>query len=607
MSRDRAPGVLNSTRVDVIGATNPSQPQRFGVGRRAALPLILALILALRELFGVPGGYVAGWGDHFVLSPEGLSWAHPGAFENDWFMAVAPQPHWSFDILTFAGQSLGILSLVYALYWACGLLAFGTATALIAWRFTPAAPWAVGIAVTVVAGITPWMIGGTGSPVIAQALPAVLSGNLIYLVIAGMLTQRRVLVVVLAPLVAVVHVQQGSIAIVLLASMIVVGRLRLRKIDWLLVLAAASTAAIVVFGLWLRPVASNLQDFVSICDQMIPYHCAAHLWSPYETISTIGLIGLTAVSALVVHSSSRWIWFSTVGLATLGYASGFIADALRIPLLGPISQGVNVYRLGAVLLPFAVWGALAPISVRLSGARHLLFLGVWGASWAAFLTAPSFFSPRGQRLVLLGLALLLPALWFMWRSRRGDHELPAGRSRWVPTTAAAAAVVLVIVATAIRGGFTLRAVDFAFIPDRDLRAWGANVRDVVPEGEVIVASPRFEWVKLVSQRAVIADCKNVPYGGEAWTNWKRRLDSLGGFEQCVPPGLPLYDTLTGQQLIDIADRNDSDTIIVNPVLPDTVRELESLGWSLAVGVQGAAGADVFRRTLAATGTPATPQ
>lgn len=556
------------------------------------LPLTSALtvLLAVLQMWGTIGvGYFSGWGDHFVLSVEGISWADPGAFENDWFMEVAPQPHWFFDGLTFVGESLGILSLVYVLFWLAGIIAFSAAIALIAFRFFPTAAWPIALAVAAVSGVTPWMIAGTGSGMIAQALPAVLSANLVYLLIAGMLAERRVLVIVLAPLIAVVHVQQGSIALVLLASMIVVEGFRRRRMDWHLGMGLALTAAFVTVGLLLRPVASNLQDFVRICDQVIPYHCAAHLWTRVELVSATGLIVLTVLSAFMIPASRRWIWYATIGLATLGYAGGFLSDFLRIPFLGTLAQGVNVYRLGAVLVPFAIWGAFAPMLVRLRGWRLVVFGVAWGLGWIAYLTSPGFTTPLAPRLVLLGLALLVPALWFTWATRR-DGATPR-RSGAVSLTAG----LLVLVVTAANGGLTVRQPVFEFIGSADLRQWGQEVRDVVPVGEVIVASPRFEWVKLVTRRAVIADCKDVPYGGAAWDEWQQRLEDLGGYTQCVAPGPLLFDQLPADRLVDVAEEYGSDFIIVNPEHPDTLAALEDQGWTHVVGPVAGAGADLLRR------------
>lgn len=555
-----------------------------------ALPLVLSVILGVLQEWGTIGyGYFSGWGDHFVLSTEGISWAHPGAFENDWFMQVAPQPHWFFDVLTYAGESLGILSFVYVAFWAVGLLAFGVATSMLAYRFFPGAAWPVALGVTMITAVTPWAIGGTGSGMIAQALPAVLSANLIYLLLAGMLTERRILVVVLAPLIAVVHVQQGSITIVLLAAMLITEAVRTRKVDWFLAGAIALTSAVVAFGLLLRPVASNLSDFVRICDEVIPYHCAAHLWTPYELASTLGMIILAALSVLVIPPTKRWIWYSTVGLAILGYAGGFLSDALRIPFFGTLAQGVNVYRLGAVLVPFLVWGALAPLLVRVRGSRLYLLLGTWGVGWILFLTAPGFPTVMRTRLVLMGLALLIPVCWFLVKSwRETDISRRSGASVLI-------AGLLVLVVTAVGGGLTLRTPNYTFIADPNLRQWGEEVRSVAREGEVLVAPPRFEWVKLITQRAVIADCKDVPYGGDAWDQWQQRLEDLGGYKQCVAPGPLLFDDLSAQELVEIADEYDSDFIVVSPTQPDTVYALEALGWTRAVEPIGGAGAEVLQR------------
>lgn len=569
----------------------PAGARRAAINASAVtLPLALAAILGVLQVWGTIGtGYFAGWGDHFVLSPEGISWANPGAFENDWFMEVAPQPHWFFDVLTFLGASTGTLTFVYVAFWATGLLAFGWATALLAFRFFPTSAWPVALAVTGLSAITPWMIGGTGSGMIAQALPAVVSANLIYLLIAAMLTEYRVLVVVLAPLIAVVHVQQGAIGLVLVVALLAVEGVRLRKVDWYLVGAGALTAGVVAFGLLLRPVASNLQDFVQICDEIIPYHCAAHLWSRNELLSTAGLIILAVLSAVVIPKAQRWIWYSTVGLATLGYVGGFVSDALRIPLLGTLAQGVNVYRLGAVLVPFAVWGALAPMLVRPRKWKLALLLGAWFLGWVTFLFAPGFPTDLRSRLVLMLLALIVPLCWFLMRTARdGEWAVRSGQA-----TLAAALIALMV--TAASGGLTARAPNFAFIGDADLRAWGAQVREVVPEGEVIVASPRFEWVKLVTQRAVIADCKDVPYGGDAWNEWQRRLDHLGGTDQCVAPGPQLFDELTARDLVSVADEYESDYIVLNPTQTETLEELEELGWTREVGQVNASGAVLLRR------------
>jgi hypothetical protein len=560
------------------------------VSGRLGLALAIAALLGVLEAWATRGdGYTAGWGDHFVLSPEGLSWAIPGAFENDWFMAVAPQPHWFFDVVTFVGQSVGHLSAVYALFWGVGLLAFGAATSLLAFRFVPGVPWLVAIGFTLLASVTPWMVGGTGSPIIAQALPAVTAASLVYLAIAALITEVRWVAILAAPLVAVVHVQQGAvIAIILLVSLAVEAILK-RKVDWRVVAALVLTIALVAFGLLLRPVASNLNDFVEICDRVIPYHCAAHLWSWPETAATIGLILLSASTYFLVPRHSRLLWLSTVGLATTGYALGFAADRLHLPIVGALAQGINVYRLGAVILPFAIWGVFLPILRPDINRTAWVRFTLWGVGLWCFIQSPNGFPPYIASPVF-ALFVLVVAAYAVGSSLRQRRSRP-----FVVGVASLLLGSLFLFLSAGTGGIAIRSPQFQFIKDPALVEWGGEVREQVPVGSTIIASPRAEWMKIVTQRAVAVDCKDIPYGGEPWRQWKQRIEDFGGIDQCVAPGPLLYNELSGRQLVHLADRYESDFIAVDPTLTDTVEQLEGLGWQKVVDLVGQSGLPIFTR------------
>ncbi|MFE4469056.1 DUF6798 domain-containing protein [Leifsonia sp. NPDC056824] len=555
------------------------------------IAVAMAVLLGTLEVWGnASGGYYAGSGDHIVLAPEGLSWAIPGAFQNDWFMAAAPQPHWFFDIVTYLGQLSGHLSSAYAAFWAVGLLAFGGATAIIAVRVGGRAAWPIAIGFTLLTSQTPWLIGGTGSLVIPVALPAVTSASLVYLTIAALLTERRWLAAVTAVLVAIVHVQQGANIVVVLAAFTLMDAIRRKRIDWRLVGATAVSLAFVVFGLVLRPVASNLSDFVQICDQVIPFHCAAHLWGGPDLLATWGLIVLTVLSAFLLPKRTRLAWLVTVGLATLGFALGFAADSLSIPVLGQLAQGVNVYRLGTVLLPFAIWGIMLPL-VRPSLDRwSVVRLAVWALSFWALLQSTSWIV-KGvtDPLFIAAIVVIVAAGLVAVRYRKR-----VSRAFIVGLTSFLLGLLFVFVAAG-SGNLTIKAPNFRFIGDQSLVAWGAEVRNVVPKGSVIVASPRTTWIKLVTQRAVIADCKDVPYGGEPWREWKRRLGALGGYEQCVAPGPMLYAALSADDLIKAADEFHSDFISVDPTLEKTVTGLKARGWREVVASAGPTSTAIFER------------
>ncbi|WP_158864959.1 DUF6798 domain-containing protein [Leifsonia sp. AG29] len=556
------------------------------------LAISMAVLLGTLEVWGnQAAGYIAGWGDHFVLSPEGLSWAIPGAFANDWFMESSPQPHWFFDIVTYLGQLSGHLSTAYALFWAVGLLAFGGATALMAMLVARRAAWPVAIGFTFLISQTPWEIGGTGSLVIAQALPAVTSASLVYLAVAALLTDRRWLAGVVSVLVAIVHVQEGAVIAIILGAFTVLDVVRTRRIDWRLVGAIAVTTAFVIFGLLFRPVASNLHDFVEICDTVIPYHCAAHLWSAPELMSTVGLIVLAALSVFLLPRRLRLAWLVTVGLAIAGYGLGFAADALSVPVLGPLAQGVNVYRLGVVLLPFAIWGALLPLLKPELTRWSIVRLILWALALAGFLTSPFRYVMGVTSPLFLAVIAIIAAsaiLGVRYR-RRVSRPFIMGLSAFLLG-------LLFVFTAAGSGAITIKRPDFRFISNQALIQWGDQVRAAVPAGKVIVSSPRNEWTKLVTQRAVVVDCKDVPYGGKPWREWKKRIGDLGGLSQCVAPGPLLYNTLSASRLISIADEYHSDFITVDPTLTETADAMKAKGWHLLVQPVGTAGVFVFGRS-----------
>jgi hypothetical protein len=54
------------------------------------------------------------------------------------------------------------------------------------------------------------------------------------------------------------------------------------------------------------------------------------------------------------------------------------------------------------------------------------------------------------------------------------------------------------------------------------------IRQIVPVGGVIAAPPELYWLRSLSERSVVADCKAVPYGGSLWDEYMARIHDLGG-------------------------------------------------------------------------------
>ena len=51
---------------------------------------------------------------------------------------------------------------------------------------------------------------------------------------------------------------------------------------------------------------------------------------------------------------------------------------------------------------------------------------------------------------------------------------------------------------------------------------------------VIAAPPEIVWLRALSRRSVVADCKAVPFGGPPWEEYVARMQALGGL--CSAPG-----------------------------------------------------------------------
>ncbi|WAP52754.1 hypothetical protein OL239_06060 [Arthrobacter sp. ATA002] len=433
-----------------------------------------------------------------------MQWADPTRWAGDWFLAAAPQPHWFFDTLTFVGSSLGILDLVYVLFWCAGLAAFGLAVSFLSRKWAPSTPWLFGTATTVLASLSPWMVVGTGSSMLALAIPAVVSANLVFLFIAAALTGRSTWMLAAAVLTAVVHVQQGAVVAVLLAALIVVHAIRRRSVPRATAVTLAATAAIVAAGLTARPVAANTGDFVDICNDLIAYHCAAQFWGVPAVMFSLAIIGLALFTAVYERPGNRAVWAAAVGLPMVGLLLGLMANVLSVPFFGELAQGLNVYRLGALVLPFAVMGVLLPVfrlGMRSLPTVLLLLVLTWeyvlDGSWEPVIPASAAFAAAYLVAVLVPVFL---------RSRSQRTAVLATR------LCASALIVLFLGTAAGSGGLTLRGLNPEYIPNTDLREWGEAVEDVVPAGESLLAPPMAAYVRAVTYRGVIADCKNIPYG-----------------------------------------------------------------------------------------------
>jgi hypothetical protein len=332
-----------------------------------------------------------------------------------------------------------------------------------------------------------------------------------------------------------------------------------------------------------RPVAGNVSDFAAVCNTFIPYHCAAHTWSVVELTSGLALVGLSLLTVGYPVRGDLYRWYVIVGLTAFGLLGGVRVDRLRVPVLGVLAQGLNIYRLDGVLLPLALWGVLVPIFGSWQSWRRWVLLGLVGVLGYFVLgtkitwSDPGWIGPHGGHwmlvlaagLVLGTLAVSLPRL--------------AARQEWL-VRAGMLGVAVGMTMSCLHGGtFKLRPFDPQFVPDRQLADWGAAVQRVVPPGQQLLAPPLAEYVRIVTGRGVIVDCKYAPYGGQPWVDFQARLTALGGVRQCVKSNSSIYNGLPVATVEQAAKRYGTGYVVVEEGQRAWLPQLRADGWTQVLG------------------------
>jgi hypothetical protein len=453
--------------------------------------------------------------------------------------------------------------------------------------------------VTLIAGIAPLYVLGSGVHLYAIALPNGLGGCLLYLCAAALLVNRHRLAAAAGVATALAHVQHGVVALVLLITMVGALWFLKKRLDRWLLGAAVATVAIVVFNLKLRPVAGDLKDFQEVCDRLIPYHCEATSWQWGDFYGGVGFVALALLTVGFIARGERFRWVVVILLPFVGLTGGVFADRYNVPVLGLAAQGLNVYRLSIELFQFAIWGLLVVAFAKLTPRQRWIGLAVtlvlaWYAMKSQFWALDgngSWFGPPNRvtsfpLLLVAGLCLVAAVV---------VQTVPdLVKSRW-KVEAAVGAGVLVLLLSAVAGNqFALRTFDPRFFPYPGLTAWGEQVRDAVPPGEQLLVPPSATRLRMATRRGVVVDCKLAPYGGDAWHEYRRRMEALGGFTECGADG---WRKVSGEQLADFARRYGADYIVVRSDQETDAAIATTLtgqGWAQVVGERPGAPYRVFK-------------
>lgn len=96
--------------------------------------------------------------------------------------------------------------------------------------------------------------------------------------------------------------------------------------------------------------------------------------------------------------------------------------------------------------------------------------------------------------------------------------------------------------------------------------------------DVLASDPSIPWIRILTRRAIVADCKGAPYGGAHWSEYIRRLNVLGVSRPDTCIG---YKQLSLERILEFPKSVGATTVLL---IPDDVaypfaRERLPLRWS----------------------------
>ncbi len=554
------------------------------VARVAAVALVIVLATQ-----AVAAGYEYGYGEQVLLSIKGISWADPTAYVNDWFNADAPQPHILFDAITAVAESAGLRAPVYFAYWLASVVVTALGVVLLADAWLPRRARGLELLAGAMLVTGPYFALGTFLVIHREAVPNGLGGALGFLTVVLLITRRDRAALVVAALTTVVHVQHGTVVAgaLLVAWVVQRDRTRDRVVRWFPLAVALILGAVYGVGV-LRGLVAGSQDVVDICATASPGHCAPDTWPPVVVRDGVVVVLLGVAAALVTPRRSLRAAALLVAPALVVLVA-LVTDLADIEPFQTLGEQFFLYRFVMGIAPFAPFTCVLLLSratdVRRRGLGLLLSavgVGVFvlwhGLTYANLTRFRTNIEnvPTATFLIAVALVAGMAVATLVvgpWRPRL----LPAA------VRAGAALTVAVLLAFGARAtGFVPLRVDYK--PDDGAVSMGHRVEELTPPGSVIAARPDFTWLRLMSRRAVVVDCKSVPYGGEPWQQYNERLRALG-----VPTPLECgtggFHQLRPDQLLALGDRFGATHVLLEP--GDAALDYAQQHWESAGDLGGA--------------------
>lgn len=476
-------------------------------------------VLLLSVNFLSPG-YTFGYGEQLLLSVKGISWADKNAFVGDWFNSKALQPHILFDAITFVGEKLQFLSGIYLAYYIFSCFIFALSTSLLAEKWLPVKFQYLQHFVNILAVIGPTFMLGTFLSIHFQAVPNMAGGCLLYLSLSLLITERDNWATVAIISTSLFHLQHG-IAIAAISILFVVLGLSTKKIA---MLVAAMTSLFISFGIALyRDILSGSSE---IAKQAAEIGSTGHLnvetwtWPVIRwgiVILTMGVLNF-ALSGTHRHRVRIVLCFAFVAL---GPVSGIISDLNNIEPFQSMARSYFVYRFSMAVAPFACWFIVRQLVISLQQKwwRLLLSMLVLFLSFKFYLSAPYVALHQARSWwVLAGLGFLGLALRFYER-------MPS--SRTLGLVRISGVYVAIAIFTIGFATYSQRLPQIDYSANDNAVIISRSMSTALGTSDVLAADPSIPWLRLLTRRALVVDCKGVPYGGKTWNEYLRRLNELG--------------------------------------------------------------------------------
>ena len=469
--------------------------------------------------------YSAGTGDHLVLIPPALQANNPSLYLNDYFVANAQQPHWFFELIVAWADGNNLLAATLFIYWIATIGTAVTGIFLLSRDFENDYCYFVSsISILVLsAGIrTP---SGTSTIFLEQALPHAMGGAISLIATWAILNRFENLAFASIVAASLFHIQFGVLLAVLQLLAIIHATYIEKRIEVSSYLKTFLNFALLGYLISLRPIVGNFHEFTQVCNSLIPYHCSAQTWS-VSRLLTVLAISVGSWMYAYDRKSHGNVSLYTIGLTAFGLLLSTIINLFQIPVLTELVQGNNVYRVGALLLPFAIiWAIAQPIKFKnfetCSIKMRMLRLAASFFVLIQFLTSADDYASYSNDLVIgFVIVLMIILVPILRNDKLGKPEV---NRALVPIVF----IVSLILIFPINSKFQT-----SVFPDPDLQNAGKQISSMTEPGSVVAVNPALIWIRYASGRAVVIDCKYKPIEtGDPLLQFFRIFDDIGGFAE----------------------------------------------------------------------------